>query len=221
MMKRIYDSEIMDDFNIQDGRIDKALDELKVINKLLGGVATTKSGFTKLNLSNNSTVADIGSGSSDILFSLTRNKTEFKIFSVDKNPRVIKYLNRGYKFSTLILSDALQLPFKEKAFEVVHSSLFIHHFSENEIVDLLKEFFRISRKGIIINDLQRSYLALIGIKLLTTFFSKSEMVKNDAPLSVKRGFTKSELIELLQKAEIKNFSIHRKWAFRWLLVIKK
>ena len=218
-MKRIYDSEIMDDFNIQDERIDKALDELKIINKFLGGVSTSKFGLAKLKLSNNSTIADIGSGASDILFSINGSGTDFKIFSVDKNPRVIDYLNSRNKFSKNILSDALKLPFKDKTFDVAHSSLFIHHFKEDEIVNLIREFFRISKKGIIINDLQRSFLALIGITLLTTFFSKSEMVKNDAPLSVKKGFTKPELLQLLQKAGIKNYSLHRKWAFRWLVVI--
>jgi len=73
----------------------------------------------------------------------------------------------------------------------------------------------------IINDLRRSVWALIGIKLLTILFSKSSMVKNDAPLSVKRGFIKSELIDMLKSLKIINYKIKRKWAFRWLVAIPK
>ena len=73
----------------------------------------------------------------------------------------------------------------------------------------------------IINDLRRSVWALIGIKTLIYLFSKSTMVKNDAPLSVKRGFIKSELINLLEELKITNYKIKRKWAFRWLIVIPK
>ena len=47
------------------------------------------------------------------------------------------------------------------------------------------------------------------------------MVKHDGPLSVKRGFTKSGLINLLSDAGIKNFIIRWNWAFRWMVVIKK
>jgi hypothetical protein len=53
------------------------------------------------------------------------------------------------------------------------------------------------------------------------FFSKSEMVKNDGPLSVKRAFVKKELLEMLNDLGIKRFLIKRKWAFRWLVIIYK
>ncbi|MCH7973132.1 MAG: hypothetical protein IH949_04475 [Bacteroidetes bacterium] len=51
--------------------------------------------------------------------------------------------------------------------------------------------------------------------------SKSSMVKNDAPLSVKKGFVKSELIDMFKNLKITNYKIKRKWAFRWLVVISK
>ena len=47
------------------------------------------------------------------------------------------------------------------------------------------------------------------------------MVKNDAPLSVKRGFTKQEILKLLEDVGATNFVIKKKWAFRWMIVIKK
>lgn len=69
--------------------------------------------------------------------------------------------------------------------------------------------------------MQRSLLALAGIKLLTVLFSKSILVKNDAPVSVKRSFNKSEIINFLRKSGISNYIIKYKWAFRWMVVIKK
>jgi hypothetical protein len=87
--------------------------------------------------------------------------------------------------------------------------------------NLLKEFLRISKIGIIINDLQRSFFALVGIKILTVLFSKSEMIKNDAPISVKRGFNRFELTSVFRNSGILNYRIKRKWAFRWMIVIKK
>ncbi|HCY74977.1 MAG TPA: SAM-dependent methyltransferase [Ignavibacteriales bacterium] len=219
-MKRSYDAEIMDDFSIQDERIDKALHELKIINKFLGGISTTKSALKYFAQSVNEElkILDIGSGSSDNLVAAKNKFQNLRIISIDKNLRA---LNSSENLLVKVNSDAFKLPFKNESYDIIHVSLFLHHFNEEQIQILLKEFLRIAARGVIINDLQRSYFALLGIKILTVLFSKSEMVKNDGPLSVKRGFTKNEVLLILANAGIANFIIKRKWAFRWMVVIKK
>lgn len=219
-MKRSYQAEIMDDFSIQDERIDKALHELKIINKFLGGIATTRSALKHFaeSVTEELKIIDIGSGSSDNLVAAKDKFKNLRIISIDKNLRA---LSSSKNLLVKVNSDAFELPFKNESHDIIHAALFLHHFNEEQIQILLKEFLRIATRGIIINDLQRSYLALIGIKLLTILFSKSVMVKNDGPLSVKRGFTKSGLINLLLDAGVNNFTIKWKWAFRWMVVIKK
>ncbi len=219
-MKRSYDAEIMDDFSIQDERIDKALHELKIINKFLGGISTTKSALKHFAESVNEElkILDIGSGSSDNLVAAKNKFQNLRIISIDKNLRVLR---SSQNLLVKVNSDAFELPFKNESYDIIHAALFLHHFNEEQIQILLKEFLRIAARGVIINDLQRSYFALLGIKILTVLFSKSEMVKNDGPLSVKRGFTKNEVLLILANAGIANFIIKRKWAFRWMVVIKK
>lgn len=219
-MKRSYEAEMMDDFSIRDERIDKALHELKIINKYLGGILTTKSALKYFDINKNQKfqVLDIGSGSSDNLIAAKKIFSQLQILSLDKNLRA---LNSSKNLTEKINSDAFYLPIKNNSCAILHAALFLHHFNEEQILKLLKEFLRIAKKGIIINDLQRSYLALFGIKILTFVFSKSEMVKNDGPLSVKRGFTKPELLKILSDADINNFIIKKKWAFRWMIVIKQ
>ncbi len=220
-LKRSYEKEIMDDFSITDSRIDIALNELKLVNRFLGGVSTSKTGFKMLfNNSNYETikVLDIGSGSSDIFQRLINKLPNLKIFSIDRNKRiceVIKNENTSYP----IFGDAISPPVKEESISVVHASLFLHHFKKDEIKKIIKSSLTIAEKGMIINDLRRSVWALLGIKILIYLFSNSEVVKNDAPLSVKRGFIKSELVNLLEELKITNYKIKRKWAFRWLIVI--
>jgi hypothetical protein len=74
--------------------------------------------------------------------------------------------------------------------------------------------------GFFINDLHRHPIAYHSIKWLTTIFSGSELVKNDAPLSVRRGFLKKEWEALLHAGEISGYRIQWKWAFRWLVIAK-
>ncbi len=80
------------------------------------------------------------------------------------------------------------------------------------------------RKGggrMVVNDLQRHPVAYHSIRLLTAGLSSSYLVKNDAPLSVLRGFSRGEWTNLLQQAGTTNWSIQWKWAFRWLIVGRK
>ena len=219
-MKKYYEPELMDDFSIRDSRIDDALKELKIINNYLGGVSTTVSAlkyFTRDKLLSIK-IIDVGSGSSDNLIIAKNTYPNLQILSVDKNISVLNYSKNSLQ---KINSDAYHLPFKDECCDIVHIALFLHHFNEDQIEKLLNEFLRICKKGIIINDLQRSLLALAGIKLLTVLFSKSILVKNDAPVSVKRSFNKSEIINFLRKSGISNYIIKYKWAFRWMVVIKK
>ena len=74
--------------------------------------------------------------------------------------------------------------------------------------------------GFFINDLQRNTIAYFSIAMLTKMFSKSYLVKNDAPLSVARGFHKNEWQKIFSLAGINNFSVQWKWAFRYLISYK-
>jgi hypothetical protein len=103
---------------------------------------------------------------------------------------------------------------------IIFSSLFCHHFNESELVKMLQWMKEYSNSGFFINDLQRHPLAYYSIKFLTSIFSKSYLVKNDAPLSVARGFKKNEWIALLAAAGILQYHIKWKWAFRYLIVCK-
>jgi 2-polyprenyl-3-methyl-5-hydroxy-6-metoxy-1,4-benzoquinol methylase len=213
----------MDDFSINDDRVDDALNEIKLVNKFLGGISTSKAGFRILfnhNKSKPVKVLDIGSGASDIFEALQKRDLNLKVYSLDRNERICEVI-KAEKTASPIYGDAQNLPIKKESVSVVHASLFLHHFTEVELKEIFKSSLDIAKNGIIINDLRRSVWALIGIKLLIFIFSKSSMVKNDAPLSVKKAFIKSDLINILKSLNITNYKIKRKWAFRWLVVIPK
>jgi hypothetical protein len=74
---------------------------------------------------------------------------------------------------------------------------------------------------VIINDLHRSRIAYYSIKALTLMFSRSYLVKYDAPLSVARSLTRKEWKQILKTANISRYSIRWRWAWRWEIVIEK
>jgi ubiquinone/menaquinone biosynthesis C-methylase UbiE len=219
--KRSYDPEILDDFTIQDGRVDSALKELYIINSLLGGNGISYEGIRKFGAKEDTlNILDVGAGASDILLGIKRKYNKINIFCLDKNQRSCLYLKKHSTDNKVICGDVQDLPFNT-SFDIIHASLFLHHFNENELIKIITNLLRISSKGIVINDLRRSVFAWLGIRLLTLLFSKSKEVKNDGPLSVRRGFIKKDWAYILNKIPLVNYEIKRRWAFRWLIVIYK
>jgi 2-polyprenyl-3-methyl-5-hydroxy-6-metoxy-1,4-benzoquinol methylase len=221
--------EIMDDLACSGPVVDQALIELEFINKWLGGNAVTLNGLNNLlpSCSSPIKVADLGCGGGDMLMliadRLRKKKYDAQLTGIDANPNIVSYAQKNatnypeISFKTLdVFSDA----FRQKKFDLVFATLFFHHFTRGQLIDLFAHLTKSTRCGIVVNDLHRHGLAYYSIMLLTKIFSKSSMVVNDAPLSVHRGFKRAELVEILKTAGITTYSLKWKWAFRWQLIIR-
>ena len=225
LSKRSYEKELLDDESIPFPAIAQNMRELNTINTLLGGHAITLAGFKQLVKGKNEiTLCEIGCGGGDNLVAIVKycfeNNIKLNCIGIDYNPECIAfakqnvYLKENIEF---ICSDYAKVIF-ERNVDIIFSSLFCHHFTEEELIFQLKWMKEHTRLGFFINDLQRHWLAYYLIQILTQIFSKSYLVKNDAPLSVARGFRKWEWQSLFSKAALLNCRISWKWAFRYLIV---
>ncbi len=223
--RRSTEKEIMDDFSIQDTRLTDALKELDVINRFLGGNAVSRRGISflmdQIPEQGTLSILDVGSGGSDLTASITAGDRTVSVTSLDINFGACRYSHESYPGITVINGSVFNLPFKERSFDIVHVSLFLHHFTADELKVIIVALYRISRHGVVINDLRRSLFAYIGIAVLTRLFSRSEMVKNDGPISVRRGFVLEELKQVCSQIPSAACSIRRMWAFRWCVTIHK
>ena len=221
--------ELLDRTDIPFSDIKRNMLELEIINTRLGGHAITLKGIKEIYTQSKSSlsVCEIGCGGGDNLKYIaawcSRNNIPVNLTGIDINKDCIEYAKENCgKISGIefITSNYSQVIFTDKKPDIIFSSLFCHHLNDEQFVEMLGWSKQNSKIGFFINDLHRHPLAYYSIKILSRLFSKSYLVKNDAPLSVKRGFKKTEIENLLQKAGIRNFSIHWKWAFRWLILIK-
>ena len=229
--KRSNSIEVMDDLTCSGEVVNQTLLELEIINKWLGGNAVTLSGLRALDLpgvleNGPLKIVDLGCGRGDMLKLLAidfkKKNLKASFVGIDANPNITEFARINTKsFSEInfLTQDILSESFRVQQFDIVFATLFFHHFTSDQLVEIFRSLKKQTSVGIVINDLHRHWLAYYSIKVLTKLFSHSSMVKNDAPISVLRGFSKSELIEILQRAGIKRYSITWKWAFRWQLVI--
>lgn len=223
MAGRRLDQELMDRPGVPYEELETALRELDVINRWLGGFRTTRIGVEQLirdlPAGTSLSVLDVGSGGTDLREVLKPLGREFTVTALDINPLVHEYAGRHGNGTEAVTASAHGLEYPDRSFDIVHTSLFLHHCTDAEAALLIQRAARIARLGVVINDLHRSRIALVAISFLTTLFSHSPIVRFDAPLSVRRGFTRRELAAVLADAGFGDAALSRHWAFRWCLCI--
>jgi 2-polyprenyl-3-methyl-5-hydroxy-6-metoxy-1,4-benzoquinol methylase len=222
-----YDGvELLDDNNIPTADLYKNLQELNTINHILGGHQITLNGFKQLIKNKNLqsiTIAEIGCGGGDNLQVIANYCHQQNIIctciGIDMKQDCIDYAKQNWKGN--VQTKWICLPYQQalphEQVDIIFNSLFCHHFTDDTMIEMLQWMKQKSRIGFFINDLHRHWLAYYFIKWATKLFSKSYLVKNDAPISVRRGFVKQEWKQLFLYSKI-NGSIRWKWAFRHLIL---
>lgn len=225
---RSIQAEMMDDFSLGRETIYPIMDELEVVNKLLGGYTVFFDAFKWLDLKDGAIISDWGCGGGDSLRVLAnwarRQGLNLKFVGVDATASAIEYAKQksfDYPEISYIHSDVMAHDLRTNQFDIVISSLFTHHFDDQSWIELIKKMLDCSKQAVVVNDLHRHWFAYHSIGVLTQLFSKSIMVKHDSKLSVLKGFQRKELNNMLNKANIESYKLKWMWAFRWQLIVKK
>ncbi len=226
---RSVEKELLDEADIPAGLLFKNLRELDILNRTTGGHAISLTGIKQLVTDPHKTyhIADLGCGSGDALKVMAdwarSNNYNVKLTGVDRNPDVIGYLKdhcAGYPEITGIAADYQEYLNENRSIDVVHCSLFCHHLTDDELTRLFTCLRKNVVTGFVINDLQRQWLAYYSAWFFTRFLNGTELSKNDGPVSVLRGFRPGEIEKLFAKVGITQYTIRKKWLFRYLIVGK-
>lgn len=229
---RTDDPEIMDDFDLKGDVLIKTLNKIARINQFLGGNRLTLKGVKKLleneDYSDLVTIVDVGCGNGDILRRLAElgilNNWNLKLIGVDANAFTIKYasgLSEKYSNISYLCEDIFNESFSKVKYDIVLCTLTLHHFKNEQILELLTLFKKNSRLGFVVNDLQRNVVAYRLFQMLCFVFRINEMARKDGLVSILRGFKKEELIAFSEKLNFKKYSVQWKWAFRYQWIVEK
>ena len=229
---RTQETEIMDDFFLEGKELQEALDKIASINRLLGGNKLTLHGLKTLlkksDATKTITIADIGCGNGDMLRMLAnygkKNNLNLTLIGIDANAFTINYarkLSTEYPNIEYVCVDIFSDDFNTIEYDIVLCTLTLHHFSNEEILNIMTTFNKNANIGIVINDLHRSKLAYRLFEKVCAVFKLNKMSREDGLISILRGFKKKELENFSKKLDLKNYTINWKWAFRYQWIIAK
>lgn len=224
--------EIMDDFAMEGEVLREALDKIAKINQLLGGNKLTLLGVKALlaKVPNRAeiTIVDVGCGNGDMLRNLAdygvKNNLNLNLIGIDANNFTSNHalkLSQNYPNISYRCEDIFDKPFRELKYDIALCTLTLHHFKEEEILDIMTVFHTNAALGVVINDLQRSSLAYRLFQSLCFVFQLNAMSREDGLISILRGFKRKDLIDFSKKLNFGNYTIQWKWAFRYQWIISK
>jgi len=196
--------------------------QLDRVGRLLGGDQATWSAFNQLKFSPTS-IVDVGCGGGLFTLRLGEHYPNAHVLGTDLSQEAIAFAQQQPARSNVqfMIPPTPELHFDPKTFDVVTSTLVCHHLTDEQLIDFLKRACRVAKKAVILNDLHRHPLAIASFSMIAPPLFRNRLISHDGVLSIRRGFTKQELKDLLLAAGIPlaACSITWHWAFRWILSI--
>jgi 2-polyprenyl-3-methyl-5-hydroxy-6-metoxy-1,4-benzoquinol methylase len=169
-------------------------------------------------------VLDVASGAGDVALRLWRlarcSGIALEITGLDVAPRAVEFARRRAERRGAPIfyrqCDVLEDPLPE-GYDVVMTSLFLHHLREDEARRLLAQMAGAARHLVLVNDLRRCRRGLVLAYLASRLFSLSPVVRADAPRSVRAAYSLDEARHLAVEAGLAEAAIRRRWPCRYLL----
>ncbi len=225
--KRSKKLERIDTGDYTAAEYDLFLHEIKFINSVTGDLKALQNTLLPDIRGNKLTqfsVLDVGAGSGEMLRAVANFAKDAGLKCTltglelhKRSAEAILQDSAGFPEINAVRSNALMLPFADNTFDYSICSLFTHHLRNEDVVNVISEMNRVSRRGIFVTDLHRHPLAYVFYTVFCLVFRISPLVREDGLLSILRSFKPEELRELGEQAGIKNASIKRSFPFRLVL----
>lgn len=231
VVQRQLEPEIMDDPLLDEARHIGALQGLERLNRFSNSAGILWSpirAFVKREGLLKCRLLDVATGAGDVPLELWRRARragiDLQMAGCDKSSRAVAYARRrSEKIGASVHFFELDAISSElpSGYDVIVSSLFLHHIEDMQAVRLLQAMARSAGRLVLVSDLVRHPaalgLAIIGTRLLST----SDVVHHDGPQSVRAAFTIDEVSALAHRAGLAGARVTSCWPFRLLLTWRR
>ena len=204
--------------------------ELRRVNRWLGDARALRTTLVRTirgSQLKSFSVVDVGAGSGELLRTLaewtTGNNFNAQLTGVELNARSARAIAEQSPMFNInaVRANAFTLPFSDNQFDYAICSLFLHHFKNEQAVEILRELNRVARREVLVIDLHRHPIAYYFYTTIGRLLFHNRLIREDGALSILRGFKTRELVELAKHTGLKNVNVLRRFPYRLVLTTKK
>ena len=225
--RRSYKLEDIDTGNYTPEEYESCISELQLVNRWMGDAHSLRATlFPEIETAALRTfsILDVGAGSGELLRVAAdwarQTNRHLNAVGLELNERSAESINEeSQRFDEIssVRGNALELPFADNSFDYVICSLFTHHFVDEQVVTILREMSRVARRRIFVIDLNRHPIAYLLYTTLGKLMLHNRLIRHDGALSILRSFKAGELLELGQRAGLRDVWVQRRFPFRLVL----
>jgi len=227
LIHRNLQPELMDDPALDRVVHQRALAGLRRLNAWSGSVGTLWKAIKTYAIRHQLSklrILDVACGGGDVTIGLARKSQtapfQVELLGLDISSTAVDTARAAIPDSMANVSfqcgDALAGPLPG-GFDVVISSLFLHHLSEQDATRFLSRTSAASERLLLINDLRRCAAGYWLAQAACRTFSRSKIVHVDGPRSVQGAFTIDEVRDLSKRAGLESAVVVPRWPFRLLV----
>ncbi|HEY3056001.1 MAG TPA: methyltransferase domain-containing protein [Thermoanaerobaculia bacterium] len=212
---RLDEQELLDEHDAPRADMERSLRDLRRFNRYFGGVAAYRRLLMRFMPVRS--IVDLGAGTADLLETVPGDVLRVAVdFKIDH----LLYLRERSR-ARRVVGDALRLPFRSNAVDIVTSSHFFHHFDADENSIILREALRVAKRGVAVTDTRRHYAPLLVTRLLAVLRLVGRITQSDAPASIRRGYTLTEARAVVESAGAAEAKVVRLFPFRFGILLWK
>jgi hypothetical protein len=220
-MKRMVVPELLDTDSGTPREVDDSLADLRMFNRRFGGISSMSALLREIAARRNLKALswlDVAGGAGDVATLTTESLSRFGIAArpvvLDRAPT---HLNGTHPS---VCGDAMALPFRSSSFDVVGSTLFVHHLEPPELAQFASEGLRVARHAFVIHDLIRNPLHM-ALAVAGRPIYRSRITRHDAPASVRGAYTVDEVRRVLEQTGATNITVRTFYLFRMGVIVWK
>jgi SAM-dependent methyltransferase len=201
-------TELLDDPAADPATVAESLRNIARANRWFGGAAAVRFGLERTlgGVSRGETLSllDLGTGLGDLPRMAVRwgarRGMRLVPFGLEVN-RVAARMAREQGVTTMV-GCAGQPPIRDKSVDVVLVSQLAHHLHAESVICLFQCCNRLARRAVIISDLWRHPLATASFRFGGRLLGFDPVTLSDGVTSIRRGFSRRELLDLMDRAGI-------------------
>ncbi|HEV8430805.1 MAG TPA: methyltransferase domain-containing protein [Pyrinomonadaceae bacterium] len=225
--RRSHRLEYIDTGNYTAAEYESCIGELQLVNRWMGdahSLRTTLFREIEAQSLTDFSVLDVGAGSGELLRVTAgwarQTNRQVSAVGLELNERSAESINEeSQRFEEIrsVRGDALELPFPDAQFDYVICSLFTHHFVDGQVIQILREMSRVAKRRIFVIDLHRHPIAYFLYTTIGKLVLHNRLLRHDGALSILRSFKSDELLELAQRAGLRDVCVERRFPYRLVL----